>query len=512
MEVNTILKTRTIALYGYPALFGVALNSSATDPALLEEVTPADACSTVSKPLSPGGAALVPRGSCSFSEKAFHLQQAGYQIMLLYNNEAGCVLMSDSENTTLGTLDSITAASLTAEAGQLLKDLVAEHVHVTLRAPYLPRVDVISASALLIMATGTVIIGSFWSAHNMHQEQQIPIHHSLESDLTAIAGNSEVTIISSKGALAFIFVASAMLLVMYFFLNSWFVLLLVMLFAVGAWQAVSYVMLKLLAAVLPENCSNYQISIPCCGPSSVLVLVCGSISAFISVTWFVGRHTQWAWILQDLMGISLMLIILQQLQLPNLKVASVLLPLAFVYDVWWVFIQPLVTGGDSVMIAVASGSNTEQLPMLLQFPRKSLGDNMAYSMLGFGDVILPGLLTAFACRYDAARKLSQLQGYFLPVAFGYGVGLILTYVALIFSLGGSQGQPALLYIVPCTLGCIAGLSWWRGQFWELWDYNVSQLHIRVQSHPEEHVSACVMNNEQKQEQQAILGQNIQTIV
>ena len=33
-----------------------------------------------------------------------------------------------------------------------------------------------------------------------------------------------------------------------------------------------------------------------------------------------------------------------------------------------------------------------------------------------------------------------------------GAGLALTYVALVFSWFGDQGQPALLYLVPCTLG------------------------------------------------------------
>ncbi|GMQ05480.1 hypothetical protein CsSME_00050491 [Camellia sinensis var. sinensis] len=34
--------------------------------------------------------------------------------------------------------------------------------------------------------------------------------------------------------------------------------------------------------------------------------------------------------------------------------------------------------------------------------------------------------------------------------FAYGLGLLITYVAL--NLMGDHGQPALLYIVPLTLG------------------------------------------------------------
>lgn len=35
-----------------------------------------------------------------------------------------------------------------------------------------------------------------------------------------------------------------------------------------------------------------------------------------------------------------------------LQVACLLLPLCFLYDVFWVFIQPLLTDGPSVMVKV----------------------------------------------------------------------------------------------------------------------------------------------------------------
>ena len=36
-----------------------------------------------------------------------------------------------------------------------------------------------------------------------------------------------------------------------------------------------------------------------------------------------------------------------------LQVACILLPLCFLYDVFWVFLQPLLTNGDSVMVKVS---------------------------------------------------------------------------------------------------------------------------------------------------------------
>ena len=59
--------------------------------------------------------------------------------------------------------------------------------------------------------------------------------------------------------------------------------------------------------------------------------------------------------------------------------------------------QPLVFHSDSVMIAVARGGRGEQLPMLLEFPRRALGTNTAFSMLGFGWVRAgPGIHSACA--------------------------------------------------------------------------------------------------------------------
>lgn len=48
------------------------------------------------------------------------------------------------------------------------------------------------------------------------------------------------------------------------------------------------------------------------------------------------------------------------------------------------------------------------------------------------------------------------------MAAGYATGLILTYLALCFRIGGSSGQPALLYLVPCTLGTMVILALIRG--------------------------------------------------
>jgi signal peptide peptidase-like protein 2B len=84
-------------------------------------------------------------------------------------------------------------------------------------------------------------------------------------------------------------------------------------------------------------------------------------------------------------------------------------------------------------------------------------------------VALPGLLAAFGRTADLRlRKQSAAAGYFAPAVGGYCVGLVLTYLALLFEWGGDQGQPALLYLVPSMLLPIAALAASRGELSALW--------------------------------------------
>ena len=222
-----------------------------------------------------------------------------------------------------------------------------------------------------------------------------------------------------------------------------------------------------------------------------------------------------AWVLQDLLGVSFMAHVLRGIRLPNLKVACILLPCCFLYDVFWVFIQPLLLGGKSVMVSVATGQGRSSshasgtLPMLLTVPRLNspLG---GYSLLGYGDVVLPGLLIAFTLRRDlwarlrasaerrfggagrAEHQLTEIgvddppkdvllrllaaqgtasggtRSYAIPCVAAYVMGLALTFIALKLNVGGQRGQPALLYLVPSTLGVVSFEAIRRGEWRGLW--------------------------------------------
>lgn len=102
--------------------------------------------------------------------------------------------------------------------------------------------------------------------------------------------------------------------------------------------------------------------------------------------------------------------------------------------------------------------------MLLTIPAFRLSPAVGPVILGFGDVLLPGLLGVYTRTFDLYHNTSWQASYFWPNVLGYVVGLLLTYLALWFEIGGSQGQPALLYLIPCTLGVTLVLAASRRQF------------------------------------------------
>ena len=86
-----------------------------------------------------------------------------------------------------------------------------------------------------------------------------------------------------------------------------------------------------MARLLPDLCS-FEVKIPLLNETVRLSEMFGYIpSITVAVVWYFHRRTYW--LLQDVIGIALCFLFLRTVQLPNLKVATLLLTLAFCYDV-----------------------------------------------------------------------------------------------------------------------------------------------------------------------------------
>ncbi|KAJ7008652.1 hypothetical protein NC653_007343 [Populus alba x Populus x berolinensis] len=439
-----------------------------------------------------GSIAMAVRGGCDFTTKAEVAQSGGAAALLVINDKEELAEMGCEKGTSAQDI-SIPAVLIPKSGGQSLNKSIVDgqKVELLFYAPARPPVD-LSVIFLWIMAVGTVVCASVWSEIAASEETnerynelspKVNVHsYFLQETSNASAfkddTEKEVIDINVKSAIVFVITASAFLLLLYFFMSSWFVWLLIVLFCIGGIEGMHNCITTVILRIC-RNCGRKKLNLPLFGETSLfslLVLICCVVFATV---WAINRQASYSWAGQDILGICLMITVLQVARLPNIKVATVLLCCAFVYDIFWVFVSPIIFH-QSVMIAVARGDNSggETIPMLLRIPR--FADEWGgYDMIGFGDILFPGLLVSFAFRYDKANKKGIANGYFLWLTIGYGVGLFLTYLGLYLMDG--HGQPALLYLVPCTLGLCILLGLVRGELKDLWHYSSEDASSRASS-------------------------------
>ncbi|KAI4372343.1 hypothetical protein MLD38_010585 [Melastoma candidum] len=447
---------------------------------------PPDYCSSPSHKLD-GAVVLVHRGNCSFTKKSNIAESAGASAILIINNQTDLFKMVCEVNETDVDIG-IPAVMLPLDAGESLEKFLAMNssVSVQLYSPQRPAVDVAEVF-LWLMAVGTILCASYWSGWSTREaviEQEKLLKDSSDVMMSAAGiGSSGVVDISTTSAVLFVVVASGFLVMLYKWMSYWFIEVLVVLFCIGGVEGLQTCLVALLSCFRCfETAAQSFVKLPVFGAVSHLTVAVSPFCIAFAVMWAVFRRVSFAWIGQDILGITLIITVLQIVRIPNLKVGSILLGCAFLYDIFWVFVSKWWFH-ESVMIAVArgDGSGEDGIPMLLKIPR--LFDPWGgYSVIGFGDIILPGLLIVFSLRYDWLAQKNVRNGYFLWAMIAYGLGLLITYVAL--NLMDGHGQPALLYIVPFTLGTFLMLGKQRGDLKTLWTRGEPEMpcpHIRLQS-------------------------------
>ncbi|CAM8890847.1 hypothetical protein QQ045_024155 [Rhodiola kirilowii] len=231
----------------------------------------------------------------------------------------------------------------------------------------------------------------------------------------------------------------------------------------------------------------------CCSKSltrthALLLVACAATVG----AWLVSGH----WILNNVLGISICIAFVSHVRLPNIKICTMLLFCLFLYDIFWVFCSEKIFGSN-VMVSVATQQASNpvhtvasslrlpglqlitkklELPVKIVFPRNLLdgaftgGTATDFTMLGLGDMAIPAMLMALVLCFD--HQKSKEMGntskvkyiwYALP---GYASGLLIALAAGILS---NSPQPALLYLVPSTVGPILLTSWIRKELMDLWE-------------------------------------------
>lgn len=247
----------------------------------------------------------------------------------------------------------------------------------------------------------------------------------------------------------------------------------------------------------------------CCSKSftriqGLLVLLC----SFVVVAWLVSGH----WVLNNLLGISLCVAFVSHVRLPNIKICAMLLICLFVYDIFWVFYSERFFGAN-VMVSVATQQASNpvhtvadrlslpglqlitkklELPVKIVFPRNLLGGVVPgysatdFMMLGLGDMAIPSMLLALVLCFDYRKgrdskdppdiPQSRRSKYIWYALGGYSVGLLTALAAGILT---HSPQPALLYLVPSTLGPIIVVSWARKELGELWEGSAVNMNANI---------------------------------
>ncbi|QLQ78160.1 hypothetical protein HG537_0A04070 [Torulaspora globosa] len=185
------------------------------------------------------------------------------------------------------------------------------------------------------------------------------------------------------------------------------------------------------------------------------------------------------WLIRNIISMNLAVWAISQMALKNLKSGVLVLTALFFYDIYFVF-------GTRVMVTVATSID---LPLKLSLPSRfnTVLNNFEFSILGLGDIILPGIFIALCYKYDIWRwhymntdtefhllNWHYIGKYFTTALLSYILALATCMSALtIFE----TAQPALLYIVPFLLVSTLTTAWVSGDLGQFWSFQYDVIEL-----------------------------------
>ncbi|KAL6052679.1 Minor histocompatibility antigen H13 [Balamuthia mandrillaris] len=304
----------------------------------------------------------------------------------------------------------------------------------------------VAYSAILVMALVPIWIGSHRSLEQkaVLQDPASASHYSFSSPSTET--------LSSKDAYMFPVIGSCVLFGLYLlfkFLSKEYVnMLLTAYFLVFGIVAVSSTLRPFLAPFFSPAVRErepYHLSFtPFWRKEAIEVkfTMVEFVSTFFGLIigiWYVStKH----WISNNILGLSFSIQGVAFLSLGSYQTGCILLGGLFLYDIFWVF-------GTDVMVTVAKSFDA---PIKLLFPKDIFAEEMQFSMLGLGDIVIPGIFIALLLRFDASRagkKDNFARTHFITTFLGYIAGMVATIGVMHFF---QAAQPALLYLVPSCIG------------------------------------------------------------
>ncbi|XP_012584252.1 PREDICTED: signal peptide peptidase-like 2A isoform X1 [Condylura cristata] len=487
-------------------------NSSWTPlPSTLENATSISLINLTTTPLCklsdipPDGlnntAVVVQWGTCHFLEKAKIAQIGGAEALLVANNS---VLFPPAGNKSEFQDVKILIAFISHKDFQDMTQTLGNNITVKMYSPPKPIFDY-TMVVIFLIAVFTVALGGYWSGL-IELENMKVMTNAEEGEMRR--KKEEYLTFSPLTVVVFVVICCVMMVLLYFF-YKWLVYVMIAIFCIASAMSL-YNCLAALIHKIPCG----QCTIVCRDKSiEVRLIFLSGLCIAVAVVWAVFRNEdRWAWILQDILGIAFCLNLIKTLKLPNFKSCVILLGLLLLYDVFFVFITPFITkNGESIMVELAAGpfrnnekndgnlveataqpsAPHEKLPVVIRVPKLTYFSvmhvcYMPVSLLGFGDIIIPGLLIAYCRRFDVQTGSSSI--YYVSSIIAYAVGTILTFVVLVLM---KKGQPALLYLVPCTLITASVIAWRRKEMKKFWQGSGYQMmnHLDYTTNEENSVTS-----------------------
>uniref|UniRef100_A0A8C2VRN4 Signal peptide peptidase-like 2A n=1 Tax=Chinchilla lanigera TaxID=34839 RepID=A0A8C2VRN4_CHILA len=429
-------------------------------------------------------AVVVRWGPCHFLQKASVAQAGGAEALLVANDS---VVFPSSWNISAFPDRKILIAFINHKDFRDMEQTLGSNITVKMYSPSWPNFDY-TMVVIFVIAVFTVALGGYWSGQ-IELESMKAVTDTEDREMKK---KEEYLTFSPLTVVIFVVICCVMMVLLYFF-YKWLVYVMIGIFCVASAMSL-YNCLAALVQKIP--CGKCAIA---CRDKSIEVrlIFLSALCIAVAVVWAVFRNEdRWAWILQDILGIAFCLNLIKTLKLPNFKSCVILLGLLLLYDVFFVFITPFITkNGESIMVELAAGpfGNTEKndgnsveataqpsaprekLPVVIRVPKLIYFSVMSVclmpvSILGFGDIIVPGLLIAYCRRFDVQTGSSSI--YYISSTIAYAIGMVLTFAVLVLM---KKGQPALLYLVPCTLVTASVVAWRRKEMKKFWKGSSYQM-------------------------------------
>ncbi|KLO18374.1 hypothetical protein SCHPADRAFT_866725 [Schizopora paradoxa] len=170
-------------------------------------------------------------------------------------------------------------------------------------------------------------------------------------------------------------------------------------------------------------------------------------------------------ILTNVMALSFAHSVLSFGKIDTFATGCVLLSGLFLYDIWWVF-------GTEVMVKVATSLDA---PIKILWAKSlTFETKRGFTMLGLGDIVVPGMFVALALRYDFNRSKRKAitepfaKPYFTSALTAYVLGLVTTMTVMHTF---KAAQPALLYLSPACILSFFATALARGELKEAWAWS-----------------------------------------